>query len=164
MGHHKHLEGNEHPQSHLYQLISITGFAAIWTLDTFVIEFSTQLNAYTSGVFRFIIAIPVFLLAFYLMWAAGKTLFIESEHSSGLITGGILARVRHPLYLGSLLICLGFLISSMSLIAMVAYVGVCLVHNNLANYEEMDLIRIYGDEYIEYRNKVPKWIPLRINR
>ena len=159
MGHHKHLEGNEHPQSHQYQFISIITFVTVWALDTFVFKFSTQLNAYASGIVRFIISIPVFLLAFYLMQTAQKALFVESEHSSGMITGGILAHVRHPLYLGSLMICLGILVNSVSLIALLVYVGVWIVHNILANYEENDLIRVYGDEYIEYMKKVPKWIP-----
>ncbi len=164
MGHHKHLEGHEHPRSHPYQIVSGVGFVIVWGLDTFVFEFSTQLNAYASGIVRFIISIPVFLLAFYLMRAAGKALFVESEQSSGLLTAGILARVRHPLYLGSMLIYLGCLVNSVSLIALFVYVIQWLVHNMLANYEEMDLIRIYGDEYIEYRSKVPKWIPkIRVN-
>ena len=164
MGHHKHLEGHEHPKSHPYQFVSGIGFVSIWALDTFVFEFSTQLNAYAGGIVRFIISIPVFLLAFYLIRGAERALFVESEHSSGLLTTGILARVRHPLYLGVMLIYLGFLVNSVSLIALLAYVGVILVHNNLANFEENDLIRIFGDEYIEYRQKVPKWIPkIRVN-
>ena len=159
MGHHKHLEGHEHPRSHEYQIASGVGFVTVWSLDTFVFGISTQLNAYASGIVRFIISVPVFLLAFYLMWAAGKALFVESEHSSRLITGGILAHVRHPLYLGSMLIFFGCLINSISLLALIIYIFQWVVHNKLANYEENDLIRVYGEEYIEYRNIVPKWIP-----
>lgn len=159
MGHHKHLEGNENSKSHQYQIVSGVGFVIVWGLDTFAFEFSTQLNAYANGLVRFIISIPVFLLAFYLMWAAGKALFVETEHSSGLLTGGILAHVRHPLYLGSLLIYLGCLVNSVSLLALLVYIIQWVAHNDLANFEEADLIRVYGDEYIEYRKKVPKWIP-----
>jgi protein-S-isoprenylcysteine O-methyltransferase Ste14 len=78
---------------------------------------------------------------------------------SGLRTDGILARVRHPLYLGTLLLVLGFwfyiptranLITSVVIIVYL-FIGIYL--------EERDLERQFGEEYREYKSKVPMLIP-----
>jgi len=31
--------------------------------------------------------------------------------------------------------------------------------NKMASYEEKDLEKIFGNEYLEYKKNVPKWIP-----
>ena len=158
MGHHKHLEGDEAPHSHLYQLLSGVTFTTVWILDSFVFEFSTFLSTHIHGLALLFLALPVFLLALYLIKSAEKSLFGSGEQS-GVIQAGILSHVRHPLYLGVLLIYLACFISTLSLLALLALIPVFLVHNMMVNFEESDLIRIYGDDYLEYRKKVPKWIP-----
>ena len=158
MGHHKHLEGNEDPHSHLYQLLSGISFTTVWILDSFVLEFSTFLNTHINGLALLFLALPVFILALYLIKSAEKALFRSGEQS-GVIQTGILSHVRHPLYLGVLLIYLACFISTLSLLALLVFIPVFIIHNNMVNYEENDLIRIYGDEYLEYMKKVPKWIP-----
>jgi protein-S-isoprenylcysteine O-methyltransferase Ste14 len=43
----------------------------------------------------------------------------------------------------------------------------CLLHSRrdkMATYEEKDLIRILGKEYIAYQKRVPKWCPKLLQR
>uniref|UniRef100_UPI00257DF266 methyltransferase family protein n=1 Tax=Candidatus Borrarchaeum sp. TaxID=2846742 RepID=UPI00257DF266 len=64
-----------------------------------------------------------------------------------------------PLYLGVLLVYIGFILGTFSLISVAVFVLVALIHNKLATYEEQDLERIFGEKYLEYKSRVPKWIP-----
>jgi len=72
---------------------------------------------------------------------------------------GLLKSVRHPLYSGSILVILGYLIFdpkittliSAALLVLYIFVGI--------QFEEKKLIRKFGDAYIDYRNKTPMLIP-----
>jgi len=90
---------------------------------------------------------------------AEKALFQEELESPTVIDTGILGHVRHPLYLGVLMIYLGFIIGTFSIASVVIFIFVALIHNKLATYEEQDLERIFGEKYVEYKRRVPKWIP-----
>lgn len=72
---------------------------------------------------------------------------------------GILSRVRHPLYSGTILICLGFVLyipnvlNAVSVAWIFAYlpVGIWL--------EEKKLVKKYGRDYEDYKSKVPAVVP-----
>ena len=88
-----------------------------------------------------------------------RTLFNNNKPSNTLITEGILERVRHPLYLGILLIYVAFLCLSISLICVGLFIVVLIIYNKMANYEENVLEKLFGNDYLDYKKKVPKWIP-----
>jgi len=94
-----------------------------------------------------------------MMYLSHKVLFDHNEPSDTLITSGIMGRVRNPLYLGVLLIYVAFLFLSISIISIGFFIIVFLVYNKMVNYEEKKLIEIFGNEFLEYKKKVPKWIP-----
>lgn len=89
-----------------------------------------------------------FLIAF---WAAkDKKGFQESEN---LITAGIYSKIRHPLYLGLILIHIGFPIAFLSLLSLISVV-ILIPQIFLWKYwEEKLLIKKFGDKYIEYKKK-----------
>jgi protein-S-isoprenylcysteine O-methyltransferase Ste14 len=68
--------------------------------------------------------------------------------------------VRNPIYVAALLIVLGeaWLFMSPWLLA---YAGTMAVffHLFVIGYEERTLRRRFGCTYLEYRHKVPRWIP-----
>jgi len=39
------------------------------------------------------------------------------------------------------------------------FVPIHLIYNKLANFEENKLEELFGEEYLKYKGKVPKWIP-----
>ncbi|MHA2099794.1 MAG: methyltransferase family protein [Candidatus Kariarchaeaceae archaeon] len=155
---HEHLAGKEHPNSHLLQAISPILFFIIWVLDTFIFELSTNLNSIIPFEVRLIVFLTILVLAIVLVRKTGKIL-LESSEVDTLINTGILNRVRHPLYLGTILFYFAFIALSLSLFSMLIWVIIAVIYNLLANYEEHDLERIFGDEYRNYKNNTPKWIP-----
>jgi len=74
------------------------------------------------------------------------------------ITSGVYAWVRHPMYLGSLLILLIFFLATLSVLSLLAWVGLFIFFDRMATYEERDLIRILGEQYLNYQKQVPKWL------
>ena len=76
-----------------------------------------------------------------------------------MIDSGVYARVQHPMYMGTFLIYVGLALLTLSFLAFGALVGIFLVYNYVATYEEKDLVRVFGESYLDYCKRVPKWIP-----
>lgn len=83
----------------------------------------------------------------------------EKHQPDGVITNGIYSRMRHPQYLGGVLSHIGiaFLLSAGA--ALLFTPIIVLVNYLLCRKEEQELIREFGNEYLEYMRRVPM-IPL----
>jgi protein-S-isoprenylcysteine O-methyltransferase Ste14 len=156
---HEQLAGKEMPYSHHIQIISAIVFLIAWSLDSFVFKVSVWLASFIFWPFRLILALIVLAFGIMLIRSAEKALFSEGPEAPTVIETGILGHVRHPLYLGVLIIYISFIIGTFSVISFAIFVIVAVIYNKLANYEEQDLERIFGEEYLEYKTRVPKWIP-----
>ena len=75
-----------------------------------------------------------------------------------LLDSGVYSLVRHPMYLGGLMILLGFLFLNLSIVALVIWAIYAFLCNWMATYEEKDLLRVLGDKYANYQSDVPKWL------
>jgi protein-S-isoprenylcysteine O-methyltransferase Ste14 len=75
-----------------------------------------------------------------------------------LVTWGPFKYVRHPSYLGYLLMFMGLpllLFNLTTLVPLIAIPG----YASLAKYEEQLLIQRFGDEYVEYQKKTGRFTP-----
>jgi methanethiol S-methyltransferase len=86
---------------------------------------------------------------------------VFSNTEGKLIESGVYGRVRHPMYLGELLILLGFSIATLSILSFAVWIVFFIFMDRMATYEEKDLSRILHQQYVEYQKKVSKWIPLK---
>ncbi len=155
----ENLIGKELPYAHYLHPISAIVFLLIWFLDSFVIKFSIGLAKFIPWVFRLIFSLVVITLAIVIMYFAEKDLFHEKHEVPTVIDTGLLACVRHPLYLGVLLLYFGFILGTFSIISLLIFLIVIIFYNKMATYEEQDLERIFEEEYLDYKRRVPKWIP-----
>lgn len=78
----------------------------------------------------------------------------------GLVTGGIYGLVRHPQYLGILLVVTGYLIMWPTLLTLLMYPVLVLMYGKLAGEEEVRLEQEYGEGYDRYRGRVPAFLPV----
>jgi protein-S-isoprenylcysteine O-methyltransferase Ste14 len=76
-----------------------------------------------------------------------------------LVTHGLYGIVRHPQYIGIFLWTLGFAIIGLRLINYLMWLTLCYSYILLAEYEEAGLVKEFGQDYIQYRDKVPFIIP-----
>lgn len=99
-----------------------------------------------------IIGSAIFLLAF--------TAWITNLGRGGdLLTSGIYGLVRHPQYLGLILLTLGITIRSLRPISFIAWVILLFGYLILASLEERDLLKNYGQRYMEYSRRTSFMIP-----
>ena len=92
--------------------------------------------------------------------AAGSVTRRRSRNVQRLVTYGIFAWVRNPLYVGNFLIWMGFVtISGVLWFLPFAVLLFALEYELIVRYEEGVLESIFGREYLEYKNCTPRWIP-----
>lgn len=72
---------------------------------------------------------------------------------------GLLRFVRHPIYSGTLLIALGFVLFAPSLTNFIHAACITIYILIGVKYEEDKLIEEFGTAYLEYKKKVPMLIP-----
>jgi protein-S-isoprenylcysteine O-methyltransferase Ste14 len=92
--------------------------------------------------------------------AAGTVTRRRSRNVSRLVTYGAFAWSRNPLYNGNLLIWLGFSVASgVWWCPIVAVVLFALEYHYIVAYEEGVLESIFGETYLTYKARTPRWIP-----
>lgn len=92
--------------------------------------------------------------------AAGTTTRRRSRKVERLVTYGIFAWVRNPLYVGNFFAWMGFVVASHVLwFVPVAMALFALEYYFIVRFEEGVLESHFGREYLEYRNRTPRWIP-----
>jgi len=95
---------------------------------------------------------------FILLASAWKVLY-EAQRQHKLATTGAYARVRHPQYIGFVLIMTGFLLQWPTLVTLAMFPILVFMYARLANREEANMLAQFGDEYRRYVAAVPAFIP-----
>jgi protein-S-isoprenylcysteine O-methyltransferase Ste14 len=150
--------GREHPYNHLIQFGSLITFLIVWSLDSFVFNFFEEFTRFAVFPMRLGLSLLTLFVALYLLKTSHDAV-IGAKESKSLVTSGPYAYVRHPMYLGPLLIYLSLIFLTMSLISLIPLIVIFFLYNFLVNDEEKDLERILGQEYVDYKNRVARWIP-----
>ena len=95
---------------------------------------------------------------FWLLSAAWRVLY-HAQRRSTIATAGPYARIRHPQYVGFVLIMFGFLLQWPTLVTLIMFPILVLVYLALARREERDAIAQFGEAYRSYMAKTPAYIP-----
>lgn len=95
---------------------------------------------------------------FIVLASAWKVLY-EAQRKRSLATTGLYARVRHPQYIGFVLIMLGFLFQWPTLLTLGMFPILLYMYYRLAIREEHDMITQFGDEYRRYKARTPAFFP-----
>ena len=92
--------------------------------------------------------------------AAGSTTRRRSRGVQRLVTYGVFAWSRNPLYAGNFLIWLGFaIISGVFWFLPIVVLLFAFEYSFIVRYEEGVLESTFGDEYLRYKQETPRWIP-----
>ena len=95
---------------------------------------------------------------FWLIAAAWRHLF-AAQRASTLATEGPYARVRHPQYVGLILIMIGFLLQWPTLATLAMFPVLLYVYRRLAIREEREVRAELGQAYERYAARVPRFVP-----
>jgi len=91
--------------------------------------------------------------------ASAWPVLLAAQRSHKLATTGPYAYVRHPQYVGFILIMLGFLFQWPTLLTLVMFPILVWVYVKLARREERDAAAEFGEEYARYAAATPAFIP-----
>jgi len=149
----------EHPYGDIGQLVFLFVFLVVWLLDSFVLKYSTFLTDAVPLAPRLITTGLTFILSFLLVKSGHRAVSDEVLSSPRLLRDGAFAFVRHPLYLAALLFYICLISITLSLVSLGLFGFIFFFYNSIARYEEGILLGEFGEEYLEYKKGVPRWIP-----
>lgn len=83
----------------------------------------------------------------------------KEDEGGELVKDGVYSYMRHPQYTGFILMTLGLLVHWATLPLLIMWPILVLQYYRLAKKEEEEMIDKFGEEYEEYRRKVPMFLP-----
>lgn len=149
----------EHAVGDAGQLVLACLFTATWTLDTFLLKYTTFLNHAIPPGIRIPFGVVLLFLSGYLAKKGMSIVFGEKRENPDVIRKSVFNMVRHPIYLSEILLYLGFLMLSISLAAVFVWVIAILFLYYISRYEERMLLARFGQDYERYMQEVPMFIP-----
>jgi protein-S-isoprenylcysteine O-methyltransferase Ste14 len=89
----------------------------------------------------------------------GQAEMRPSEHAQALVTSGLRQRIRHPIYLGHLLIISAWTLAGGTWAHIALWLLALATGAVMIRFEEEELVQRFGQEYREYQKRVPAIVP-----
>jgi protein-S-isoprenylcysteine O-methyltransferase Ste14 len=97
-------------------------------------------------------------LGFVLISVAWKALY-DAQQSRSLATSGPYSYVRHPQYIGFILVMLGFLVQWPTILTLAMFPVLVAMYVHLAHVEEREVRAEFGATYDRYAASTRAWFP-----
>jgi methanethiol S-methyltransferase len=104
-----------------------------------------------------IVSNSLIFLGFYVIYQGW--MLIYGAQGKKLVTEGVYSYVRHPQYSGLFLVTVGFLIQWPSILTLIMWPILMWTYYRLAMREEKDVEKQFGKAYLDYKKRVPAFIP-----
>jgi methanethiol S-methyltransferase len=95
----------------------------------------------------------------FILLAAAWHVLYEAQRQHTLAVTGPYAHVRHPQYVGFILIMLGFLVQWPTLITLLMFPVLVIMYGRLARREEREVLTEFGETYARYAANTPAFVP-----
>lgn len=156
---HRNDLAGEHRWGDLVQLIFLLLFLIIWVGDSFFLKLTTQPAQWIPWFVRIPLGVCVLIGAFLLARSGLKIMFGEERNPPEVVDKGVFSVVRHPIYLGAILLYLGLIFLTASIAALGFWVVIVVFYMLISWYEERLLIQMFGQAYQDYKKRVPMLFP-----
>ena len=101
----------------------------------------------------------VFIGAGFWLIAAGWRVLHAAQQHHALATTGPYAQIRHPQYVGFVLVLIGFLFQWPTLLTLAMFPVLVWMYVRLARQEEREALAQFSDAYKDYARRVPAFVP-----
>jgi methanethiol S-methyltransferase len=102
-----------------------------------------------------------FIVAGFWLLAKSWPVLYAAQRAHRVADSGPYARIRHPQYVGFVLIMFGFLLQWPTLITVLMFPVLLVVYARLARREEQDALAAFGEAYRAYMASTPAFVPRR---
>jgi len=146
----------------MYVLAGTFG-SGIWSLEFLLVgvigqeQFYYIFNSFIFPASKIIMLIGILLVIY------GWRQIHKARKEGKLVTTGLYAYMRHPQYVGFLLITLGLNVQWLTIITLLLWPILAFLYYRLAKSEDKDVEEQFGEEFRKYKQEVPAFIP-RIRR
>ncbi|MBU3978499.1 isoprenylcysteine carboxylmethyltransferase family protein [Patescibacteria group bacterium] len=101
----------------------------------------------------------VFIIAGFSLLASAWDVLYKAQKKNSLAKTGLYAYIRHPQYVGFVVIMFGFLLQWPTIPTLIMFPILVFMYKKLASVEEKEMSKNFGGEYEEYKNKTPPFLP-----
>jgi protein-S-isoprenylcysteine O-methyltransferase Ste14 len=101
----------------------------------------------------------VFIGAGFVLISAGWKVLYAAQRAGRLATSGVYAYVRHPQYIGFVLVMFGFLLQWPTLLTLAMFPILVAMYVHLAHEEEREALAQFGEDYRRYMARTPRYFP-----
>ncbi len=116
-------------------------------------EFYVFFNSYVFPASKIVMGIGILLVIY------GWKQIQKARKQGTLMIEGIYKYIRHPQYLGFLLITLGLNVMWLTIITLIMWPILAVLYWRLAKKEDKEMEEKFGAEFLEYKRVVPGFIP-----
>ena len=108
---------------------------------------------------------PLHLLSYvvifggFILLAGAWNVLYKAQRAHTLAIGGPYAHLRHPQYMGFILIMAGFILQWPTLLTLLMFPILVVMYVQLARREEREVQADFGEEYTRYAAKTPAFFP-----
>jgi protein-S-isoprenylcysteine O-methyltransferase Ste14 len=101
----------------------------------------------------------VFIFGGFILLAAAWKVLYAAQRTHTVAMSGPYTRIRHPQYVGFIVIMVGFLLQWPTLITLVMFPILVIMYVRLARREECEALAEFGEQYASYAAITPGFIP-----
>ncbi len=110
-----------------------------------------------------ILSTLLIVFGFLLLANSWKFLY-KAQRKHTIASFGPYAYIRHPQYVGFIIIMAGLLLQWPTLLTLIMFPILIIMYLRLAKKEEHEAIKVFGNKYREYMKKTPAFIPNHLNK
>lgn len=135
------------------------GYNSVYTLEFLLSGAMGQELFYTFFTFFIFPATALIMVAGVLLIVFGWKDIHKGKATDQLVSTGIYARIRHPQYLGFLLLTLGMNLEWTTIFTFLLWPVLVVMYYRLAKEEDKENLEQFGEEFLKYRENVPGFLP-----
>ena len=154
----------EHAFGDLGQLILLAIFLIVWISDSFFLKYSIISLDTIPNLVRMIIGFPILIISGIFAKYGLGIVFGEVRKKPEIIEKSVFKIVRHPIYLGSILLYLGLTILTCSMASAILWIIIVIFYYYISKYEEKLLLKEFGTDYKSYMERVPMLFPIKFKK
>lgn len=99
------------------------------------------------------------IAAGFIIIAKSWRVLYEAQKKHTLATEGPYAKIRHPQYVGFVLVMFGFLMQWPTILTLIMFPILIVMYIHLAKVEEREMLKEFGEPYQRYLNTTPRFWP-----